>query len=475
MIPLGPDVEVHRLPGEPRLVLWQRKTGRAMLVAEDALVAPSEPLLARMRALHLLSSPIGLGALVPVRSRWPLLFPDSAELWVPRPSRRGPGGFPFTALPVSERQVAAWRLCNGARTVAQVSQQSGLGLSALFEFFGQLTNFEVQALSLRDGPIASHDGGPDRLIAPPRPAFSRPRDGEGTDTGDWHRGVLVHEGHFDDVETTLAHAFAVPHPALEGQTYGARLGDALAGAGLLGEQGVVLEVGPGTGELGSALHAARPALQWWRLDLAPGLLNGQEQVHPNSRSILGDALAMPIEDASLDWVICNEVIADLPTAPDRGDFAAMITPEPGQRLFNVGAFRFMEELARVLRPGGAAFVSEFGGPDELPTETAQLDHPEVSVHFGQLAAVAARVGLSVKLVSIAEFLDFDLRARWLSRASYEGLRARLRAEGERLEARAWTLSTLRLPWSVEGLREVPIHEDGPGPVVTRFFALLIQR
>lgn len=475
MISLGAETELHRLPGEPRLVLWQRKTGRSLVIEESALEAPSAPLLRRLRELHLLAPPLGLGALVPVRSRWPLLFPDSGELWVPRPLRRGPGGVPFTALALTEPQMTAWRQCNGARTVAQISQRSGLGLSALFEFFGQLTSIEVQALQLRDGPTPAHDPGPDRLLMPPRPAFPRPRDPAGTDTAEWHRGVLVPEGHFDDVETTLAHAFALPHPALGGQRYGERLGEVLAREGWLPKACTLLEVGPGTGELGAALHAAHPSLRWLRLDLAPGLLSGQEQVHPDSRSIAGDALAMPIEDASVGFVLCNEVIADLPTSVDPGRFAALFSPEPGQTLFNLGAFRFLEELRRVLRPGGAAFVSEFGGPDELPTETAQLDHPEVSIHFGQLAAVARGLGLSATLVSIADWMGFDLRSRWLARSCYEGLRARLRAEGRSLEARAWTLDSLQVPWPVEGLREVPIFEDGPGPVPTRFFALLIRR
>ena len=95
MIPLGSETELHRLPGESRLVLWQRKTGRSLLVDESALEEPSTPLLRRLRELHLLAPPLGLGALVPVRSRWPLLFPDSGELWVPQPLRRGPGVCPL--------------------------------------------------------------------------------------------------------------------------------------------------------------------------------------------------------------------------------------------------------------------------------------------------------------------------------------------------------------------------------------------
>jgi len=113
--------------------------------------------------------------------------------------------------------------------------------------------------------------------------------------------------------------------------------------------------------------------------------------------------------------------------------------------------------------------------DEEPTETAHLDHPEVSINFGELAGVARALGLEVELVPMAELLGFDLGSRWLSRGSFEALRTRLRLEGTRLKARAWTRQSLNLPWPVEGLHEVSISQDGPAPVVTRFQALLLRR
>ncbi len=55
------------------------------------------------------------------------------------------------------------------------------------------------------------------------------------------------------------------------------------------------------------------------------------------------------------------------------------------------------------------------------------------------------------------------------------LSSRMRAEGRTLAARAWTEADLELPWPVAGLRDVPVSADGPGPVVTRFLAVLLRK
>jgi hypothetical protein len=72
-------------------------------------------------------------------------------------------------------------------------------------------------------------------------------------------------------------------------------------------------------------------------------------------------------------------------------------------------------------------------------------------------------------------MGFDLQTRHLARHSFEALRSRLQREGRDLAARAWTPDTLDLPWPVEGLQWVPVSDAGPGPLVTRFGALILQK
>ncbi|MCB9743711.1 MAG: class I SAM-dependent methyltransferase [Alphaproteobacteria bacterium] len=477
---LQPNADTQTWTWGERLVLYQRRTGRSLQLPIGALERGSEALARRLRDLHVLGPPPALGALIPCRSRWPLLFPVERLLWHPLPLARGPGGFPFTGLPLSPLELEAWRAFNGARRLDQVAAGLGAPLAALERFVARLTAPEVQALQLRPRPPAAADPSLRRLLAPERPLHARAAHQYGpageTTLQRWHEQD-IHDGatHFDDRETTLAHAFARPHAALQGESYGARLARRLDEAGLLPPPGgSILEIGPGTGELCAALTAALDApRRYIRLDLSPELLATQAARCPGTEGLQGSATAIPLPDASVDLVLSNEVIADLEASPSPGE--APIRPEPGQRLFNTGAWRMMGEVARVLRPGGGLFVTEFGGAEERPVETTQLDHPEVSVHFGQLLEVARARELDAELHPVAAWMGFDLRARWLSRASYEALRARLRAEGRHLQARAWTLDTLDLPWPVEGLTEVPIHEDGPGPVATRFMGLIGRR
>jgi len=196
--------------------------------------------------------------------------------------------------------------------------------------------------------------------------------------------------------------------------------------------------------------------------------------------VVGDATALPFDDATIGFVLCNEVIADLEATPrtlevgERHARYALEPLPPGAR-YNLGAWKLVEEVARVLKPGGAAYISEFGGLDEVPTETTQLDHPEVSIHFGHLLAVARGCGLEAEVVRYPDLLDLDLHRRWLCRDHFDGLRALWRAHGGRLAARAWTAQTVPTPERVEGLRDAPVTADGPGPVVTRFLALIVRR
>ncbi len=403
-----------------------------------------------------------LGELVPVRSRWSVLLPDRPALWHALPLQRGPGGFPFAELRLEDWQLDFLRGCNGARPLADLLEpERALPLLEL------LCGRGVQALRLQDGPVRASDPGPWTLSAPVRPPEARASHQRGdrgqTTLGRYHQEIRA-EGHFDHRETTLAHAFAEPHPALGGRRYGQALREVLAPAP--GQR--VVEVGAGTGELARDFLGPGP-LAYTRVDRSPELLAAQDLAAPGSRGLLGDALALPLRDGSVDLLLANEVLADLEASPELGDWDLRV--EPGQALFNTGSFSLLREAWRVLRPGGRLWLSEFGGLDEQPTETRQLDHPEVSVHFGQLLQVALALGFSATVRPLSEVLGFDLSARWLSRPSWEAMRCL----DPSLPARAWTARTVPRPERVEGLVDRAVTQDGPGPVVTRFWVLEARR
>ena len=279
----------------------------------------------------------------------------------------------------------------------------------------------------------------ERLCSPQRPPNARGHDSLRA----YHQAIQA-EGHFDHVETTIAHCFAEPHPALGGERFGQRLRRLLYGPR-------VLEIGCGTGELARD-YGPHPA--YTRLDLSPGLLAAQALVAPWTRGVLGDAMDLPFSDDAFDVVICNEVLADMPCT------------ERGGRWVNTGAMRALSEIRRVLQPEGQAWVSEFGREDALPEETLQLDHPEISLHFGELLAHAQSEG-PAELLDMADALGVDRQATWIARPCFEALRA-LWPE---LPSRA---ALPALPERVEGLWEVPVTQPGPGPAMANFRVLWLR-
>jgi SAM-dependent methyltransferase len=457
---------VSSWPQGDGLVLYSARSGRHAVVDPASLADPSLELRERLARLDLVEGPGPDPArAVPVRSRLPLVRPADRALWHPVPSAHGAGGRAWSARVLTDRELRTWLAADGKATGEQVAARAGVAVDDVAALWRWACDPSVQAGQWRDRPVDPRDPSLLRIVGSPREGNARTADQYGehgeTSLGTWHLGLESVETHFDDRETTVAHAHGVPHPALGGRRYGEALADALQP-----RPGRIVEVGPGTGELVAAFLARSglPSAAWLRIDLSPALLAEQEKRVPGSPGLVGDATRLPLVDGTVDLLISNEVIADLPASRVDGGWS------------NTGALAFVREVARVLAPGGRAWLSEFGGPDETPAETPQLDHPEVSIRFDDLVAVAEAHGLSARLDRLDAFLGFDLTARQLSRAHYQGLRAMFRAEGRHLAARAWTPETLAevLPWPVEGLVWVPVSEPGPGPLVTRFWSLLLQ-
>lgn len=450
----------------------------AHLAATGALPAP---LLARAEALGLTGEP---GDWPLHRSPEALLLPDRPALWHPAPLRHGPGGHDWAALPVNEAGLALWRALARPQRLSAAARQAGLSMAAAAAALAEFTALPVQVV--RAVPPGQRLVW--QLVGPPRPAAPRPpgmigAEGE-TALTDWHAGVTEGEGHFDEVETTVAWAFGQPHRALGGQTYGQRLATRLSRPG-----GLCVEVGPGSGELCRQLldawGAARPA-RYVRVDLTPGLLAVQRALCPDTEERVACVPPLPFEAASVDLLLCNEVIADLSAAPvGEGPVGRAVadwlrryalSPLAVGARYNIGAFGLIEEIARVLAPGGVALVTEFGDEEGEPEEAAHLDHAEVGIHFGHLLQIAQSCGLEAQVQPVAALLGFDRSAPWLCRAHFAGLRALWRAHGQRLPARACGRAELPpLPERVEGLAEVPLHQRGAGPDLDRFFALSLRR
>jgi SAM-dependent methyltransferase len=223
---------------------------------------------------------------------------------------------------------------------------------------------------------------------------------------------------FDEVECTISHLLRFPHPALGGLRYGEALLRGIAARGIGPGRSGVVEIGGGAGHLAEAAWRgdAGPftGARWTALDLSPALIASQRTraldagqaggTHRRWSGVRADALELPFRSRSLDGlVLANEVIADLPVA--NGE--------------NEGALRLVAELGRVLAPGGAAVLTEFGGdfdpgPVRLLGPFGRGEHVEWSIDFRKLHAAAARAGLAAEELPLHGLLGADLSVRCAS-------------------------------------------------------------
>jgi SAM-dependent methyltransferase len=391
-----------------------------------------------------------------------------------------------------------WELASGEATLIDIARRLAgeLGIAegeaaaevrrAAFRF----THSDRQVLKLTDRPLYEY-----LSFAPPylRSTMPYPRldDPEASaeapdvvDLASFHRAEIEDaQAQFDVEETTLSHMFRDPHEALGGKSYGEAFADALAERGLLPRGGRVLEVGGGVGFFALRLLArvrdrapeTYERLRYAILDLSQVLQDSQRMLHaPDAkvRFVLGNASrSLPLRDASVDLILSNEVIADFETVrlrradleggrrrPAGGEDPRVeaaralvlrhglpIDDAPEVFWLNFGALKLVEEIARVLKPGGAAVLVEFGGIARYPVESTHLAHSEFSIHFGHLRHVAERVGLAAEMTDIMDFLAMrgDVRVLATTRTFFECLRALLGRRGISLQKLAYTERAFR--------------------------------
>ena len=391
-----------------------------------------------------------------------------------------------TPFELDERTAALFLRCDGERTLGQVLGDAG---PAALPTLLRLARADVAALKILAKPVSQ--GGvalnPAAESTMPYPEIPDPRDYAAggpapgprpDDLRAYHeRSIGDAEAQFDERETTLAHLFREPHPALKGRSFGTALAQGLLQRGVLrevkGRPARVLEVGGGLGFVGLALReslSGKTAMKMANLDLAPALARAQRQ--RGLQVARGDARLLPVGVESLDLIVSNEMAGDLGTGPE------------GDRIVNHGALQLVREAAAALAPGGTLYLSEFGDPKADPIRSDHLDHDEWSIRFADLQAEATRLGLQAKVLPLTELLMLDGASQALSttRASYAALRALFAAHGIALTKRAWLRSEIealcagKLDLSeVHGLQWAPLGERTMGLSPKQFWVLLAQK
>ena len=472
------------LRSSEHVLLWNNHTGRGMNISHASFDAKKRhhAVQSRLDAFGMNGRPQELSTLIPHRSRWSLL--SSYTLIHPIPAQRSSGGYRYQSIPLSEQQQKLWLRIDGKKTLHILANEFELSVRTIHHLLTPLCTYEVQAIQLRNKALGSSHRALLHLHAPLVPQNKRNDhmydEYGGTTLEQFHSSeILDAYTHFDNVEITLAHALEQPHPSLRMESFGTAIAQTLLPMAHR-EINDILELGPGTGALAEGWYTHHSPTRYIRMDASLELLRAQEKRLPYTESLSAHAPNIPLPSDTIDLFICNEVIADLRASsiedPDVQTSIQKynITLEEEQSWINLGAWKLLESLWKILRPGGMGYISEFGDVYEIPTETIQLNHPEVSIHFGQLEQVAQQIGFQTKLLSLPKLLKMDMDQRWLSKHSYCALRAALHEKKETIAASAW--SPKDFPYTqFQGLEWVPMSEPGPAPLPMRIWALLIWK
>jgi SAM-dependent methyltransferase len=282
--------------------------------------------------------------------------------------------------------------------------------------------------------------------------------------------ILTQEGHFDTIETTVSHLFREPSEALEGLTYGRRLAHQFRRMGWLTPRPrVVLEVGGGLGYVAKEFAAElapheRIGLRYVFLDLTRPFLRSQIKLAGEAglvrSGVHANAESLPLANHSVDLVIDNENLADMtPVKLTRGEIQSHKgdTPLhqeaidwirrtrlpleqhlPDELIFNLGPFRFVSELWRVLRPGGKAFLVEFGIETGWPIPVKLPGHTEYEVQYSHLRHAARWLGFQEQLMALPQFFSMKPSTKVLCTGAAYAIQRFCRAVGRSFSIRAYT-------------------------------------
>ena len=396
-----------------------------------------------------------LWAFVPIKGKWNIWQrrDDRLTLWTAW------GDKPVQQIFLDPEETTIWDAFAGEKRLIEMRHH--YDNDKLLSLVRRLTHSDVQALKLSMMPWSMYAKRP--ALAPAYLASTMPysRWTPGTPvppapslTAYYQTQISDANEQFDHQETTLSHLFRVPHPALANRTYGQALVDALLARNVVPQGRVrVLEIGAGLGYVArdaiARLRDAGRTVDYTIIELAPTLVAAQrERLGTDARWIEGDALAVAL-DEQFDLVLCNEMVGDLPAKQlVREDIgldpsgtgtadpvkvkavselagAVNLDDAPLEFYLQTGAFELVARIARWLAPGGFAVVTEFGDTGAWPRLSTQLDHPELSTHFGHLQQVARGESLEATVEFVIDLLDVDRAQQGLAttRSHFRALRA----------------------------------------------------
>ena len=427
---------------------------------------------------------------VPVKSRWTVWERDEETGAVT--FYAGWGERPVKEFELTPDDAKVWQAFDSETKLIRLAQD--YGPQAVQRVIQKLAHHDVQAVKLSKVPLSYFSTKPhltppyltstmpyaayDPKTDPPPEEFKPDFSPEAY----YEHDVEDAEGQFDHQETTLSHLFRRPHIALSGRTYGEALIDGMAGKGRIPDSGAVtvLEVGGGLGWVAKAvtetLQKRGLEVDYHILELAPALAEAQKKNTDGLPVTVHSGNVLTSEwPVTPDIFIANEMIGDLPATTinhaelgmdkreeleeDEYDklfqagldklgvageivrkYTIPIGDAPDEGYLNVGAWQLVELLGERLAPGGVAILTEFGDRANYPKLSTQLDHPELSIHFGQMELVGKECGLETDYEFLMDLIDMDRDKQGMrtTRSYFKALGTLLAKRGIELEKIGYT-------------------------------------
>jgi len=466
----------------------------------------------------------GMWAFVPIKGKWNVWERrgDRMTLWTAWGDR------PVQQLLLDDDDTRIWDAIDGQKRLIELRHHHDN--DKLIELIRRLVHHDVQAVKMSMMPWSVYAKRP--TMAPayltstmPFPSWQPGTPVPAAPALDAYHEVEITDAdaQFDHQETTLSHLLRVPHPVLAAQasgaprrTYGQALVDVLLGRDAIPAGAVrVLEIGAGlgyvAGDVIARLRAAGREVSYTIIELSPALAAAQKgrlAAAGGATWVTGSVLDVAV-DGPFDLILSNEMAGDLPARQlsridlglaaeggtvDRAklraisataaDLGVVLDDAPEPLYLQTGAIDMIARIARWLAPGGTAIVTEFGDVAAWPKLSTQLDHPELSTHFGHLMQAARGAGLQAGVEFVIDLLDFDRTLQGLAttRSHFRALRALAAHAGLDLpkigytpELLAETVGDKLDVTSIGELRWDKIEDRLMGLVPHEFKALVLRR
>jgi ubiquinone/menaquinone biosynthesis C-methylase UbiE len=426
----------------------------------------------------------------PIRLPETVYYIDDAKTNVAVERKGAHGEIDFDIVNFDGAVAKLWNSCDGTKTIKEIIDDLSADNEKILKTIREWVSIENQILRLLSIPIQEFKNLPQQLVykAPFLPRKSMPKKSV-DDVHKYHLATIKDgQEQFERIESTLSHIYRIPHPILNGQSYGQALYKRINEIKEIDSSLRILEVGGGMGSISTdvlmELDKKGQGAEYIIYDLSPALIKSQKNLHKDSGvkadHIHGNGEVLALRDTCIDVAFSNEAIADFDTPeveakdvkeflfdheiPMTAEFFHWYKGAPEKVRVNLGAFQLLKELYRILKPRGLAIITEFGYQERLPFRASHLDHAEYSIQFGQLISVATALGFNLYLTDAFDFLGFREEVKLISAFSYQAAYRIMEQQNVYLPNITYTREMLKKQLGLRvknfrGLRFVELNKD----------------